>query len=443
MLRKHVDFNYRRDFTSDPVGILMEELPAMMEKKVDCIILDYLRVDGVVDGEQVYMEEVATEVMNTLGNISIEYGIPVFVFCQRNYAAEGQSKKEMKAGRMGGISDFPAIENLADLTIELTYPHSRPAERHEDPGTGTYSRDRHFIVSVAGNGSPVWVPVLADHDFQRFIERDEDHGADADSDVEFGKRVRQSERKGFIKVSRDVWEEILEIRHVPTRIVYLAMALNANYKTGRLNWSGTGLEELLSMDDSVIRRALANLEQLGLVERVGQSKRGKRREWQIVEYHDRFNNADADNFVVLARNLLDEAHAPLREDHRVFTVWVHLLFETRFSKGMNGELDVGQWPAEYKRLALDLKITVEEVKHAIQKLEDLGCIKRWIDPDWGNEVIMLPNYDCYQRMVPWPAKESGRTSDKPRTNFGRTSSNKSGRTNCIATDEPQTNHGRT
>ncbi len=405
-LRRHLRFNYLHDFRVDPIAALNEAM-AEVGEDVDCIILDHLWLNGIVDGRTVDQTKLATDVMAFLAMWAEGLHIPIFVFCQRNAAGEGQDNKEVKAGRVGGISEFPRIEPLADATIELTYPVTRPTERLE-VGAGTYSAKRHFIISTTGNGRPQWVPVLAAMDCQRFIARDDDCEVGShESERDFRRRVLNSERQGYIKFPREVWEDLQEIGHPPSRIVYVAMVIAANQHTGCHRWTGLGLEELLNYDDSVIRRALLNLEARGLVACLSKKGPRQRRTWQIVDYLEKFQNPEIRDYVVLARTLFDEKHADLRHDNKLFAIWLTLLFETRFSADTDGFLQRGQWPAGYSRLETmfktspTLKMNIEEVKAAFQKLERQGRIDRWTDSEWNDEIVMLRNYDRYQRQVPW------------------------------------------
>ena len=402
-LRRNLGFKYLHGFLVAPIAAL-DQAMTEVGTDVDCIVLDYLRLAGIVDGQLINHTQVATDVMEYLSGFSYEHGIPVFVFCQRNAAGERQNMKEVKAGRVGGISEFPQIEGLADATIELTHPVTRPTERREGAGARTYSDDRHMIVTT--NGKEHLIPVLAEFDYQRFAGRDDDGPGDDDSDREFRRRVRSSSaRSGCIKFPRDLWETLVATRHQGTALMYVAMVINADHRTGRLHWSEKGLGDLLGLTRKAIRGALTKLQALNLVKTTGKTGSSHCREWEVVDYLDKFQNPDARAYVVLARSLLDETRAELRTDNAL-AVWLTLLFETRMTPDTDGDLERGQWPVDYQGLAQRLSMSLADVMAVFQRLEDQGRLNRWSDPSWGGEVVKLPNFDQYQRMVPWPAISS-------------------------------------
>ena len=123
----------------------------------------------------------------------------------------------------------------------------------------------------------------------------------------------------------------------------------------------------------------------------------------IIGYDEKFQNPDASDYVVLARNLLEDNRADLRHDPNAFRVWLHLLFATRFSDDVEGAVERGQWHVNLAGMASQVSLRTEAVQAALGLLERRGSIRRWIDPEWGDEIVMLPNYDRYQRQVPWPA----------------------------------------
>lgn len=259
---------------------------------------------------------------------------------------------------------------------------------------------------VTTEGKEHWIPVLAEFNYQRFIGRDDDGLGDDDSDAEFRRSVRSSStRTGCVKFPREHWKTLLATGHLGTALTYVAMVINADYQTGRLHWSEEGLAELLGVKRPVLRRALIKLIKMEMIRNVGKHGRSHCRGWEVVGYLDKFQNPEAREYVVLARNLLDDCRAELRADNAL-AVWLMVLFDTRMTPDAEGDLERGQWPVDYQGLARRLNMSKDAVMAIFQRLEDQGRIKRWIDPGSGDEVVKLPNFDQYQRMVPWSANSS-------------------------------------
>jgi len=247
--------------------------------------------------------------------------------------------------------------------------------------------------------------VLADFDYQRFTARVDNEPDGKVTDAEFRRRVcRSSKRKGCIKFPRACWDHLCTgTRHLGARSIYVAMVLNADHTTGRLHWSEDRLGKLFNMKRPVVRRALDLLKELGLVKDVGTVGKHQCREWEIVDYQEKFQNADVREYVVLARNMLDDNRADIRINNDTFSVWLRLLFETRFTADTDGFLERGLWEVDYAGLAAKLGLDLDVVMDVFHRLEDHGRIRRWTDHDWDMENVMLPNFDQYQRMVPWRA----------------------------------------
>jgi hypothetical protein len=98
-------------------------------------------------------------------------------------------------------------------------------------------------------------------------------------------------------------------------------------------------------------------------------------------------------------------------------------------------IERGQWRVDYPGLARRLGLPVDQVEVAFEVLEKQDRIKRWIDLDWGYEVVKVINYDLYQSMFPWSEKGHRRTNDEPTREY-RDILGK-------ANDEPSTDQRRT
>lgn len=226
-------------------------------------------------------------------------------------------------------------------------------------------------------------------------------------------------QKGFIRFPRALWTELSEIGHLPSRLIYLTMAINADPKTGRLAWTEDSMAKLFDMDRSVVRRALKHLEGKW-VRNLSKGNQGQKecRKWEVVGYAERFQDPDAKDYVVIARNILDPARSVLRQDKATFAVWIDLLFAARFIQDEEGFLDRGQLRPDYAGMAMRLRLGEDDVLAAFDTLERQGRIRRWVDEQWGDEIVFLPNFDRYQRQVPWPSRQNegreGRTIDLER-----------------------------
>lgn len=420
---RNLAFHERRDFRRDPLGVLSELLDGTtIPEGIECLILDHLYFDGVMEdggkSRAVNMPETASRIMEILRTFAEGMGIPVFVFCQRNSPESRSGAGDRALGRVGGISNFPGIEPLADVTIELTCPKSHANDRRR--GEGNTLRERHFIMTANGRGRIAPVPVTANFECQRFDPREEPEVRQVDMDVIFREHVlRNSSRKGFIRFPRALWTELSEIGHLPSRLIYLTMAINADPKTGRLAWTEDSMAKLFDMDRSVVRRALKHLEGKW-VRNLSKGNQGQKecRKWEVVGYAERFQDPDAKDYVVIARNILDPARSVLRQDKATFAVWLDLLFAARFIQDEEGFLDRGQLRPDYAGMAMRLRLSEDDVLAAFDKLERQGRIRRWVDEQWGDEIVFLPNFDQYQRQVPWSCRQNecreGRTIDPER-----------------------------
>lgn len=407
-LRKDVVVHYVRDFRESPLKTLEDLLEQIRQLGAPrCLVLDELQVSGLSmtsEGKDktVNVPETAANVMRKLQKFAKETGTVVFVTCHRKPAPDRANVEDRELGRVGEICEFPSIVEHVDAEIELTDPISHISDRRR--GEGMRLSERYLIFRSGGSSLESRIPVTFNTDFQRFDAREEPEIGRNEFDLIFHNEVaRNSKRKGFIKFPRDLWKELCEIRHVPTRAVYLALVLNADPNSGQVVCSEELLRKALGVHRNVARRALENLVNDGFISDATKRTNGfkQSRRWQIRDYESLFQNRHAQDYVVIARNILDENREDLRHDVKAFALWLELLFEVKYIPDRMGICDRGCWSPDFFTMAQRLRCEQHEVREAIRKLEQQGRVRRLIDPTCGDEVFLLPNFDAYQRQVPW------------------------------------------